>query len=122
MAQAQALAEERGLQVVDETKIEFVRSSSVSFCDDGAAISEVACRTLSELEPSLAETDAAIGLAWYDLRDALNESDGRLAPAVISAMDTIGSIMRQAALDGHRVVGRSRSEEHTSELQSLMRN
>src|SRR3546814_7825051 len=76
MAQAQALAEERGLQVVDETKIEFVRSSSVSFCDDGAAISEVACRTLSALEPSLAETDAAIGL---------------------------------------------RSEEHTSELQSLMR-
>src|SRR3546814_300081 len=51
MAQAQALAEERGLQVVDETKIAFVSSSSVSFCDDGAAIPEFACRKILALEP-----------------------------------------------------------------------
>lgn len=95
LAQAQTLADAAGVPVIDETSVEFVAPEAVTFCDDGTAIRDAAHRALTEIEASLTQLDTAAGLAWYELRDALDESGGRLSPGVVNAMDMIGFLVRQ---------------------------
>src|SRR3546814_4590720 len=80
-----------------------------------AQSSENAREEMRELAVSLTQTASAASSAWSEYRARFEEVDRSLGAALEKITDAAGS---HATNLNERV----RSEEHTSELQSLMRN